>query len=100
MSGDRPGSPRRDERQHLGPLPHDEDVRVAGPSPAERPGTAGEGEPGGDTLGFTPVPGDPAEPAGPGDTAWDLPAVEPSRAPRRRPGGRRRAAAKGPARRN
>ncbi|MEV5824562.1 lytic transglycosylase domain-containing protein [Spirillospora sp. NPDC052242] len=99
MSGDRPGSPRRDERQHLGPLPHEEDVRVAGPSPAEKPGTAG-GAPGGDTLGLAAVPGDPERPADPNDTAWDLPAAEPPAAGLRRAGGRRRAAATGSARRN
>ncbi|WP_233617403.1 lytic transglycosylase domain-containing protein [Actinomadura sp. WAC 06369] len=102
MSGDRPGSPRRDERQHPRPLPHEEDVRVAGPSPAAEPGTAG-GAPGGDTLGLAAVPGDPERPADPNDTAWDLPVAEPPAAAPRRTGGRggrRRAAGKGSARRN
>ncbi|QFG24832.1 lytic transglycosylase domain-containing protein [Actinomadura sp. WMMB 499] len=86
---------RRDERQHTGPHPHDEDVRVAGPSPGEA-GETGRWAPGGDTLGFATVQ---AEPQGsdPNDTAWDMPATgladdtgtgeppeEPATGPRRR----------------
>ncbi|MFV2174308.1 lytic transglycosylase domain-containing protein [Actinomadura sp. LOL_016] len=116
MFGDRPGSPRRDERQHTGPRPHEEDVRVAGPSPAGDPEAAEREAPGGGTLGFAAVPGEP-QGSDPNDTAWDIPATgadgEPSEAPReelssgprrpgpvrtgRRGGGRRRAGGKAPA---
>lgn len=80
MFGDRPGSPRRDDRQSFGPLEpwppaapaeaeapapyedsapheapasHEDDVKVAGPQ--DIPGAA----PAGDTLGFQPVAGQP-----------------------------------------
>ncbi|MEU5991543.1 lytic transglycosylase domain-containing protein [Spirillospora sp. NPDC047418] len=62
MYGDRPGSPRRDDRQNFDspavaapPVPHEDDVRVAGTDRTLI------GAPAGDTLGFRAMPPEPPE---------------------------------------